>query len=480
MHTPSEAHSSAHSSAQPSAESEAAFLQQLREALPASALSTDPEDLRSRSVDLGPSEHLTPEQPAVVVRPQSVEQVQHAVRIAAAHGRAVVTRGAGTGLAGGANAVAGCLVLETTQMNRILRISAEDSTATVEPGVIVADLDAAAAEHHLMYAPDPASWRISTIGGNIATNAGGLRCAKYGVTRDSVLSLDVVLADGSLLHTRSATFKHVVEYDLTSLMVGSEGTLGIVVGATIRLRHRSQKVETIGAFFPQLSTAASGVVEMSRVGVQPAITELLDAATMHALDEAHGSDLARRGEALLLVQTDGHGAEVEAELVREALRDLGAEVTEPGSAEADELVELRRHARGDGLVDEIRVGEDIAVPRSQLVTCIEQMHQVARTHRVELKVVAHAGDGNLHPTFSVRTSGDEELQEVTARLDAALDDSVRVALELGGTISGEHGVGGYKLRWMDWEQSSGLIALQRRIKEAFDPQHLLNPHRGIL
>ncbi|MDO5492360.1 MAG: FAD-linked oxidase C-terminal domain-containing protein [Nesterenkonia sp.] len=456
------------------------LLDALRAELPEQIVSTDPEDLHSRAADLGPADHLTPQLPAAVVRPQTVAEVRTAVRLARTHGRSVVTRGAGTGLAGGANAVHGCLVLEMTGMDRIIRVSAEDSTATVEPGVIVADLDAAAAEHGLMYAPDPASWTISTIGGNIATNAGGLRCAKYGVTRDSVLSLDVVLADGSLISTRSATFKNVAGYDLTSLIVGSEGTLGIVVGATVRLRHRSLAVETIGAFFPDLSTAASGVVEMSRAGVQPAITELLDSATMRALDEARGSDLARRGEALLLVQTDGHGASVEAELVREALRGLGAEVTDSGSEEADRLVELRRHARGDGLPDEIRVGEDIAVPRSQLVACIEQMHDIAVAHGVELKVVAHAGDGNLHPTFSVRTSGDEPFEQVSARLDAALDDSVRTALRLGGTITGEHGVGGYKLRWLDWEQSPEVIELQRRIKDAFDPAHLLNPARGVL
>ena len=207
----------------------------------------------------------------------------------------MVARGAGTGVSGGAHASEGCVVLSLERMNRILDLNPDDETAVVEPGVVNADLNAAAAVHGLMYAPDPASFRMSTIGGNVATNAGGLRCAKYGVTRDSVLALDVVLADGSLIHTGHQTFKGVAGYDLTGLFVGSEGTLGIVVGVTVRLKYLPREVHTIAAFYPDFRSAAAGVLAVGKARVQPAIMELLDGGSLAQLDEIHGSDLAARG-----------------------------------------------------------------------------------------------------------------------------------------------------------------------------------------
>lgn len=484
----------------------------LHDAFAPHALSTDTAELEAQAVDKGPLEHWQVHRPRAVVFAESTQDVQKLVRLSAEHGFALVTRGAGTSVSGGANTTEGSVVLNLTRMNQILAMRPEDEVAVVEPGVINADLNAAAAEHGLMYAPDPASYRISTIGGNVATNAGGLRCAKYGVTRDSVLALDVVLADGTLIHTGQATFKGVAGYDLTSLFVGSEGTLGIVVGVTVRLRHLSEHTETIAAFFEELTTAAQGVLEIGKARVQPAITELLDHNTMLALDEAQGSDLATRGNTLLLIQTDGHGAAIEAEIIREVLRGLGALVSDPGSTESERLIELRRHARGDGVVTEVRVGEDVAVPRSKLVDYIRAIEDLAEEHQVQLKVVAHAGDGNLHPTFSVPSAelspdtapevranddvasaarpegtsvtvdpaADAPAASAMSRLNAALDGSVRLALQMGGTISGEHGIGTYKLRWLDWEQSEEVITLQRRLKDVFDPEYRLNPGRAIL
>lgn len=497
-------------------------LKALRSAFAPHALTTDPAELDAHAVDKGPLEHWQVHPPRAVVFAESTQDVQRLVRLSAEHGFALITRGAGTSVSGGANSTEGSVVLNLTRMNQILAMRPQDEVAVVEPGVINADLNAAAAEHGLMYAPDPASYRTSTIGGNVATNAGGLRCAKYGVTRDSVLALDVVLADGALIHTGQATFKGVAGYDLTSLFVGSEGTLGIVVGVTVRLRHLSPHTETIAAFFEELTTAAQGVLEIGKGRVQPAITELLDRNTMLALDQAQGSDLAQRGNTLLLIQTDGHGAAIEAEIIRDVLRGLGATVSDPGSTESERLIELRRHARGDGIATEVRVGEDVAVPRSRLVDYIRAIEDLAEEHQVQLKVVAHAGDGNLHPTFSVPSSelSPSAVSETTAdddaaspalpeaapvtldpaavdpttvdaaesdlpasamsRLHAALDGSVRLALEMGGTITGEHGIGTYKLRWLDWEQSAEVIALQRRIKDVFDPEYRLNPGRAIL
>jgi len=465
----------------------------LRSSFEPSKLTTEPADLDSHAVDKGPLEHWQVHTPLAVVFAESVADVQRLAQLSAQHGFPLITRGAGTSVSGGANTTAGSVVLSLTRMDTILAMRPEDEVAVVEPGVINADLNAAAAEHGLMYAPDPASYRTSTIGGNVATNAGGLRCAKYGVTRDSVLALDVVLADGTLIHTGQATFKGVAGYDLTSLFVGSEGTLGIVVGITVRLRHLSQHTETIAAFFAELTTAAQGVLDIGKARVQPAITELLDRNTMLALDEAQGSDLSQRGNTLLLIQTDGHGASIEAGIIREVLGKLGAEVSAPGSTESERLIELRRHARGDGIVTEVRVGEDVAVPRSRLVDYIRAIEDLAVEQQVQLKVVAHAGDGNLHPTFSVPSSevnpevdtkvnaDDAALPtSAMARLHAALDGSVRIALEMGGTITGEHGIGTYKLRWLDWEQSSEVIDLQRSIKNVFDPDYRLNPGRAIL
>ncbi|MGJ9424573.1 FAD-binding oxidoreductase [Nesterenkonia halotolerans] len=467
----------------------------LRSAFASHSVTTEPAELDSHAVDKGPLEHWQVHTPLAVVFAESVADVQQLVQLSAQHGFPLITRGAGTSVSGGANTTAGSVVLNLTRMNQILAMRPEDEVAVVEPGVINADLNTAAAQHGLMYAPDPASYRTSTIGGNVATNAGGLRCAKYGVTRDSVLALDVVLADGTLIHTGQATFKGVAGYDLTSLFVGSEGTLGIVVGVTVRLRHLSQHTETIAAFFDELTTAAQGVLDIGKARVQPAITELLDHRTMLALDEAQGSDLAARGNTLLLIQTDGHGAGIEAEIIREVLRALGATVSDPGSTESERLIELRRHARGDGVVTEVRVGEDVAVPRSRLVDYIRAIQDLAVEHEVQLKVVAHAGDGNLHPTFSVPSSelapepdsGAEQQNDddgapasAMSRLHAALDGSVRIALEMGGTITGEHGIGTYKLRWLDWEQSTEVIELQRSIKNVFDPDYRLNPGRAIL
>ncbi|MHA7210304.1 FAD-binding oxidoreductase [Arthrobacter sp. MDT1-65] len=451
-----------------------AALEELVAALPG-RVSTTREDLTRYSRDQGPV--LQAVLPVAVVRARSVEDVQTLLRWATRHVVPIVSRGAGSGVSGGAHATTGSVILSLELMDRILEINADDETAVVEPGVINADLNTAVAPHGLMYAPDPASYRWSTLGGNVATNAGGLRCAKYGVTRDSVLALDVVLADGTLISTGHRTFKGVAGYDLTALMTGSEGTLGVIVGITVRLRYLPRSVHTLAAFFDDFPRAAAGVLAIGRARVQPAILELLDGRTLEALDGAHGSDLRRRGGSLLLVQTDGYGAGAEAEAIRRVLVGVGATVDEEGSDEAERLVDLRRHSRGDEVDDLYRVGEDVAVPRSRLVSYVAALEDMAHRHDVRLKVVAHAGDGNLHPTFWVERSEGEQAQE---RLEKALDESVRCALDLGGTITGEHGVGQYKRRWLAWEQSPEVLGLQARIREVFDPLNILNPGKAIV
>jgi len=452
-------------------------LDALTESVGAGQVVTADADLHRYAVDQAPVTDF--QLPMAVVFPESVAEVQSVMRACAAAGITVVPRGAGTGVSGGAHATRNSVVLSLERMDRILSVNPDDETAVVEPGVVNADLNDAVALHGLMYAPDPASFRSSTIGGNVATNAGGLRCAKYGVTRDSVLALDVVLADGSLIHTGHQTFKGVAGYDLTGLFVGSEGTLGIVVGITVRLKYLPRDVHTIAAFYPGFRAAAAGVLAVGRARVQPAIMELLDGGTLAQLDELHGSDLTARGRSLLLVQTDGFGAAAEAEVVRGVLRAGGATVTTEASAEAERLVELRRHSRGAEVDDEYRVGEDVAVPRSRLVDYVAALEAMAAEHQVKLKVVAHAGDGNLHPTFWIDRQGTGVDPAAMERLQRALDDSITVALSMGGTITGEHGVGQYKLRWLGQEQPEPVRELQRRIKELFDPAGILNPGKAI-
>ena len=453
------------------------IIDELTSALGTAKIAVDADTLTAYAVDQAPV--LDYQLPQAVVHAESIEDVQATVRACAAQGIPLVARGAGTGVSGGAHASKGCVVLSLERMNRILDLNPDDETAVVEPGVINADLNAAAAVHGLMFAPDPASFKMSTIGGNVATNAGGLRCAKYGVTRDSVLALDVVLADGSLIHTGHQTFKGVAGYDLTGLFVGSEGTLGIVVGITVRLKYLPREVHTIAAFYPDFRSAAAGVLAVGKARVQPAIMELLDSGSLAQLDDVHGSDLAARGASLLLIQTDGFGAEAEAAAIRPLLAAGGAVVTMEANAEAEHLVELRRNSRGAEVDDEYRVGEDVAVPRSRLVDYVAELEAMAAAYGVQLKVVAHAGDGNLHPTFWVDRVDNVVDSEAMERLGAALDKSITVALAMGGTITGEHGIGQFKLRWLGLEQKEPVRELQHRIKELFDPAGILNPGKAI-
>ncbi|MBQ1444745.1 MAG: FAD-binding protein [Renibacterium sp.] len=448
-------------------------LAELFSALSVDSFSTAADVLNQYAVDQGPVLDL--QQPMAVVFPRSVAEVQTVVKWAARHQVVLIPRGAGTGVSGGAHATAGSVVLSLERMNRILEIHPEDEVAMVEPGVVNADLNAAVEPFGLMYAPDPASYRLSTIGGNIATNAGGLRCAKYGVTRDSLLALDVVLADGSLIHTGHRTFKGVAGFDLTGLFTGSEGVLGIVVGATVRLKYLPVQTRTLAVFFEDFRTAAAGVLAVGRARVQPAIMELLDGASLADIDARMDSALRSRGGALLLIQTDGLAADLEADEVVRAVAGLGGRVFDEDPEEAARLLELRRHSRGMDADLETRVGEDVAVPRSRLVDYIAATEELALRQQVNVRVVAHAGDGNLHPTFWIAEADPNGIR----RLNDALDESVEIALSMGGTITGEHGVGQFKLRWLGLEQSPELIGLQRRIKELFDPQGIFNPGKAV-
>ena len=414
--------------------------------------------------------------PAAVVFPENAEEVALVLRLAHAQRVPVVIRGAGTGLSGAATAVDGELVLSTERMNAILELSEQDELAVVQPGVVTGDLDRAAAEHGLCYAPDPGSVDICTIGGNIATNAGGLRCAKYGVTRDSVLGLDIVLADGSRISTGRRTVKGVTGYDLTGLFVGSEGTLGVVVAATVRLFPLPSQSATISAFFDDARGAARAMSAIRERRVRPAIAELLDRASLAAIDAAQGTDLGRRGGALLLVQVDGAGSEAESAIVQQAVAPFSGAVeatSDPEAAAA--LLRARRlalpslEARGRVLI------EDVAVPRSRLAEAIEAVEEIGARTGTDISTVAHAADGNLHPLFVL----DRDADTVPEHVWAAAGEVFRTALRLGGTLTGEHGVGLLKRQWVREELGEANHDLQLRVKDLFDPYGILNPGKAL-
>ncbi|MFC8681162.1 FAD-binding oxidoreductase [Microbacterium ureisolvens] len=430
------------------------------------------------------SGHAAPGQPLAVVHARSVDDVQETLRIASRTGTPVVTRGAGTGLAGGANAGAGEIALSVRAMDRILEVRPDDLLAVVEPGILNADLNTALAADGLWWAPDPASRAISTVGGNIATGAGGLLCAKYGVVRDAVLGVDLVLADGRLLRLGHRTVKGVTGLDLTSLVIGSEGTLGVIVGATLKLRRLVPgEVCTIAATFADVRTAAEASAAVTASGAQPAIMELMDAASLAAVHALLSLDPPTPGAAQLTIQTDGPAAAVEADAIAAVLRTAGGTVAlSHDREEGERLLAIRRsmhpamEALGTALI------EDVSVPRSALPAMFDEIARVEREHGIVIPTVAHAGDGNLHPNFIFDPSsgsggGVDEFGVVEApdHIWAAADDLFRAALRLGGTLTGEHGVGVLKRRWLADELGDDQWQLQRDITRVFDPQGILNP-----
>ncbi|KAB1653827.1 FAD-binding protein [Pseudoclavibacter chungangensis] len=415
--------------------------------------------------------------PAVAF-PASAVEVQAIVRAAAAHGVAVVARGAGSGLSGGAVATAEQLVVSTDRLNRIVEVSPLDELAVVEPGVVNADLNVALEPAGLFYAPDPASWDISTIGGNIATNAGGLRCAKYGVTRESVLALDVVLADGSLVTLGRHSLKGVAGYDLRSLFVGSQGTLGIVVRATVRLRPIPVARRTLTAFFDDTATGAAALAAITRSPVRPSVVEFFDTGSLENIDRHSGTELRSRGGSLVLVELDGYGIDEQIADLDRALTDAGGRVRVESDADAARLWELRRSGRG---FDGARwfTGGDIAVPKSRIPEVYAFLDELATRHGIEASAVSHAGDGNLHPVLSLEIPEGADPAVPDPALAAANDELVRFAIGLGGTITGEHGLGSLKRHLAPLEFSERAIDAQRAIKHALDPDGVLNPGSAL-
>ncbi|AOX45747.1 FAD-binding oxidoreductase [Microbacterium sp. BH-3-3-3] len=415
--------------------------------------------------------------PAVAF-PSTVAEVQQLVRLAGRHGVSVVPRGAGTGLSGGATAGADQLVISTDRLTRIVEVSPADEVAVVEPGVLNSALNERLAPLGLFYAPDPASWRISTIGGNIATNAGGLRCAKYGVTRESVLALDVVLADGSLVSIGHRSIKGVTGLDLVSLFVGSEGVLGIVVGATVRIRPLPVARRTVTAFSDSTAAGAAAIGAITASRVRPSVIEFLDQPTLEGIDAANDSGLRVRGAALLLIELDGFGIDEQTAELTAALEAVGARVRVETDDDAEVLWELRRSGRrfDDG---SWFAGGDVAVPKSRIAEIFAGFPEIEARHGVTVSAVAHAGDGNLHPVVTLPIPADADPAVVPAAVHDAADDLVRAALAVGGTVSGEHGIGTVKRALAAEELAARVRAAQLAIKDALDPAGLFNPGKAL-
>ncbi|HEX2904465.1 MAG TPA: FAD-linked oxidase C-terminal domain-containing protein [Jatrophihabitans sp.] len=445
-------------------------LDELAACLPAEAIVTDPVLMDNYRWDWARDPGAG--QPLAVVRPRTTEQVQQTLRWASGHRIPVVPRGAGSGLSGGSSAVAGGIQLSLDRM-RAIEIDPAARVAVVEPGALNAEVKAAARGHGLWYPPDPSSFELCSIGGNIATNAGGLCCVKYGVTTDYVLGLDVVLADGTLLRLGGKQVKDVAGLSLLKLFVGSEGTLGVITRGILRLVPAQLPAATFVAGFPTVAAAAEAVVAISR-SLRPAMLELMDRAAINAVEDHVSMGLDRTAGALLLGQSDlGSAAGAELAAMIAACEQAGAtEVfATDDAAEGEAFAAARRAAfpaiekRGAILLEDVGV----AVPAlPELLTGIEA---IAARQRVEIPVVAHAGDGNTHPIVVYDSADPDSVK----RARAAFDEIMQLAIRLGGTITGEHGVGRLKKAHLPQQLGPEVMAVSRRIKDALDPLGLLNP-----
>lgn len=452
------------------------WLTDLRRALP-DRVRTDADVLEQHSGDKWFAANL----PAAVVVADSAATVSAAMRVASSHRVPVTVRGGGVGYVGGCVPARGGIVLAMSGMNRILEIHPGDGVAVVQPGVLTGDLQDAVKRQGWYYPPDPASLRECTVGGNVATNAGGPRCLKYGVTRSFVLGLEVVLADGTILRTGGRCHKNRQGFDLTGVFVGSEGMLGVVTEIIVRIIPHPPARALIGAIFPAFPDAAAAVQRILGSGYLPAALEITDKFTLRAARDYLGDGRLPAGDAHLLVETDGHPESVQSE--SRALADLLTRCGATGvvlaatEAEVEQLWTLRREfsysLRATGLT---KLNEDIVVPRSRLVDLVSFAEKLQETSGFPVACFGHAGDGNIHCNIMVPDMNDPAQ---AARADDALDRLFSFVLSIGGVISGEHGIGLAKKRWFRNAMPAAVLDSHRRLKAAFDPLGILNPGKFL-
>ncbi len=454
-----------------------ALVSAIRAALPDLRLLTDEVDRESYRLD--ETAYLTAGLPLAVALPTTTAEVATLVRLAAEHRVPIVPRGAGSGLSGGAAGIEGALTIALTRMDRILEIDHANLVVVTQPGILNAKLKEAVAAEGLFYAPDPASQDICSIGGNLGTNAGGLCCVKYGQTRDAVLGLEVVLADGSVIRTGGKNIKDVAGYSLTHLFVGSQGTLGIITEATLRLRPAPPPRSTLLAFFATLDAAGDAVARITAAGLVPVTLELMDRETIRAVDDWHHLGLDRDAAAMLLIESDapaaGAAAELDAAEAACAAAGATSQVRSADAQEADWLREARRLAlRALERQGTVRM-EDVGVPRARVPDLLVAIDRIAAAHGVRVATFGHAGDGNLHPNFVF----DRDDPDAARKTHETRDEIFRAALEMGGTVTGEHGIGAARREWLPIQRGDDAVRVMRAIKAALDPLGILNPGRVV-
>lgn len=450
-----------------------ALIDALCQRLPADRLLLDPDVTATYAHD--EAEWAPHASPVAVVRPTTAEEVQAVVRACIEHRAPVITRGAGTGLSGGANAVAGGVVVSLEAMAAIVRIDELERYAVVQPGVVNGDLRAACAQHGLWYPPDPASSPWSTIGGNVATNAGGLCCVKYGVTGDYVMGMQVVTGTGEIVRLGRTTAKGVAGYSLAALMVGSEGTLGIITEVTVKLRPLQGEQRTVAGYFDSVVDAGRAVAAVAAAGLTPSALELVDRQCLLAVDAWKNMGLSVDANAVLLgrLDTPDPAGEQEAQTMLSCFDAAGAtwSTMSTDRDEAEALFAARRLA----YPAMERLGpvltEDVCVPKRHVAEMLSRIEQIGRRHGTTIANVAHAGDGNLHPLL-ITPHGDDDARR---NAQAAFTEIIDAALELGGTVTGEHGVGLLKMDGLARELDAAVLAMHRAVKGALDPYGILNP-----
>lgn len=434
-------------------------------------------DLVSFSYDA--SEHT--HRPACGVWAQTTEQVSAVLKLAGTSAIPVIPRGAGTGLSGMAVPVRGGIVLDLSRMNQILRISIEDRLAIVQPGVIYSDLEKTLLPYGFFFPPDPASGKVSTLGGNVATNAGGVKGAKYGTTRDYVLALEVVLPDGRIMRSGSRAMKSVSGYDLTRLFVGSEGTLGVVTDITLKINPKPTAASTAMATFDNLEDAGHSVIEIMHSGIIPSVLEILGRHTIQAINQNTDLHLPEV-DALLLAETDGHTKEETEYQMNKIIaafrsnnpRELKQAASE---AEAEELWKARKSAYA--VLARIMthfVLEDVTVPIGKVAHFLKGIEEIAKRRNLQIATFGHAGDGNLHPQILYDGYDRQQVE----RMEAASADLFQLAIDLGGTLTGEHGIGLSKAPYMALEHDQTAMDVMRSIKNLLDPGNILNPGKMAL
>ena len=450
------------------------LLTELRERLPEQRIKVDPDVVGAYSQDRAIFEGAGTA--AVLVTPHSTEEVVAAVQAAKAANAVIVPRGAGTGLTGAANAIDGCLMLSLHNMNQVLDIDVTNRMARVQPGVINSDLKAAVAAKGLYYPPDPASVDMSSIGGNVSTNAGGLCCVKYGVTRDYVMELEVVLASGEVIRTGRHTIKSTTGIDLTGLFVGSEGVLGIVTEVTVKLEPTPPPPETAVAYFAELPACGEAIRAIFDRGLQPTVMEILDQTALEIVERFYPMDLDTEAACLILMQSSPDDQPIEK--LAAICEEFGATFVYHAS-DADEgemLLEVRRRVwPAAEKLGKALLPEDVAVTRDRLPELLAGINAIATKHDLLMPVIGHAGDGNMHPLLVFDEHDPDELE----RVQVAFAEIVHLALGLGGTLTGEHGVGTLKRQFIEDEIDPLNLEVQRRVKQALDPDNRLNPGKKL-